>query len=543
VFSNKYGHPNGIGLYGPGKIKISKDKPISASSRGPNRWNKSPATSKNSRGKASKMMSNFHNRKMSSNLDEIRKVNNFMNNSHHKDDTSPMRDDQDSRRQGSRDKKQRKKSNSKLSGGYTGTDQNTALKELLQLKEGNNPMMFNPPKTSKEMIDSDKISGTKTGNTFNTRKFSVQPTKSEKNALRDAKISNRSRKSHSSKHTERGSRADSRDTSTRSHKEDSKTAYHDDKPANIQAPDTDNGPHIDENTNIVTKFAFATRVGYIPNNPYKVNQDAYVLAPNIMKLPAFHYFGVCDGHGQNGKEVSGYCKQRLPVLLESFIKSTGDDKKALAESFVTVNTELDYVPFDCQFSGTTCCTILFKGNRLISANSGDSRAIVVRNSPNQSTKGVTSIQVEQLTRDHKPDEQDEYTRIIAQGGRVEAFKDQNGDPMGPMRVWIQAEDVPGLAMSRSLGDKVAQSVGVLPDPEILDYTLCPQDQFILIASDGVFEFMSNVDVARLVFPYVEKNAPEAAANVLVKEATKRWKKEEEVIDDITCIIIFLDVKS
>lgn len=187
--------------------------------------------------------------------------------------------------------------------------------------------------------------------------------------------------------------------------------------------------------------------------------------------------------------------------------------------------------------------MLFKGNRIISANSGDSRAIVVRNSPSQAAKGVTSIQVEQLTRDHKPDEQDEYTRIMEKGGRVEAFKDQNGDPMGPARVWVQHEDVPGLAMSRSLGDKVAQSVGVLPDPEILDYTLTPNDQFLLIASDGVWEFMSNVDVARLVYPYVEKNAPEAAANVLVKEATKRWKKEEEVIDDITCIIIFLDVKS
>ena len=73
---------------------------------------------------------------------------------------------------------------------------------------------------------------------------------------------------------------------------------------------------------------------------------------------------------------------------------------------------------------------------------------------------------------------------------------------------------------RSIGDKVAQSVGVIPDPEILEYTLSPNDQFILLASDGVWEFMSNVDVARLVYPYVEKNAPEAAANALVKEATK-----------------------
>lgn len=98
-------------------------------------------------------------------------------------------------------------------------------------------------------------------------------------------------------------------------------------------------------------------------------------------------------------------------------------------------------------------------------------------------------------------------------------------------------------MSRSIGDKVAQSVGVTPEPEIMEYTLTEYDQFILLASDGVWEFMSNVDVAWLVYPYIEKNSPEAAANALVKEATKRWKKEEEVIDDITCIIIFLDVKN
>jgi serine/threonine protein phosphatase PrpC len=56
-------------------------------------------------------------------------------------------------------------------------------------------------------------------------------------------------------------------------------------------------PIVKEDVNIVTKFAFATRVGYIPNNPYKVNQDNYLLNPNILKMPACHYFGVCDGHG------------------------------------------------------------------------------------------------------------------------------------------------------------------------------------------------------------------------------------------------------
>lgn len=85
------------------------------------------------------------------------------------------------------------------------------------------------------------------------------------------------------------------------------------------------------------------------------------------------------------------------------------------------------------------------------------------------------------------------------------------------------EDVPGLAMSRSLGDYVAQSVGVIPDPEILEYEINQDDLFMVIASDGVWEFMSNEDVARISLPFYSKSAPEAAANALVKEAYKRWK--------------------
>ena len=56
-------------------------------------------------------------------------------------------------------------------------------------------------------------------------------------------------------------------------------------------------------------------------------------------------------------------------------------------------------------------------------------------------------------------------------------------------------------MSRSIGDLVAGSVGVIPDPEILEYTTIPDDKFLVIASDGVFEFLANEDVVRTVVPY------------------------------------------
>lgn len=60
--------------------------------------------------------------------------------------------------------------------------------------------------------------------------------------------------------------------------------------------------------------------------------------------------------------------------------------------------------------------------------------------------------------------------------------------------------------------------------EILEYEVQPEDEFLVVASDGVWEFMTNEDVARIARdPYYFKSAPEAAANALVKEAYKRWK--------------------
>lgn len=60
-----------------------------------------------------------------------------------------------------------------------------------------------------------------------------------------------------------------------------------------------------------------------------------------------------------------------------------------------------------------------------------------------------------MSRDHKPDDPDEYERIISRGGRVETYLDENLNPVGPYRVWLQDENIPGLAMARSFGDVIA----------------------------------------------------------------------------------------
>jgi serine/threonine protein phosphatase PrpC len=60
-------------------------------------------------------------------------------------------------------------------------------------------------------------------------------------------------------------------------------------------------------------------------------------------------------------------------------------------------------------------------------------------------------------------------------------------------------------MSRSLGDQVAHSVGVSSVPEIMEYYMTVDDKFVVIATDGVWEFLSSQEVAEIVLPYYLEN--------------------------------------
>jgi len=60
---------------------------------------------------------------------------------------------------------------------------------------------------------------------------------------------------------------------------------------------------------------------------------------------------------------------------------------------------------------------------------------------------------------------------------------------------------------------------------------------MVIASDGVWEFLSNQVVMDMCIPFILKNDPDGACDKLVKESVAAWKREDEVVDDITVIIV------
>ncbi len=84
---------------------------------------------------------------------------------------------------------------------------------------------------------------------------------------------------------------------------------------------------------------------------------------------------------------------------------------------------------------------------------------------NLGTKGISAkSEVEFLSNDHKGEDPNEKMRIIKSGGRVEQFQEDDGSRNGPMRVWLKDENLPGLAMTRSIGDLIASTIGVTCEP-------------------------------------------------------------------------------
>jgi serine/threonine protein phosphatase PrpC len=122
--------------------------------------------------------------------------------------------------------------------------------------------------------------------------------------------------------------------------------------------------------------------------------------------------------------------------------------------------------------------------------------------------------------------------------------DVKGNPQGPARVWKTKGGVPGLAMSRSFGDLVAKSIGVSHQPEIYSLNLDEvKPKFIIIASDGIWEFLESEQVISIVEPYFKINDAEGAAEMLFNKATASWKQEDFIIDDITVIVVFLSINN
>ena len=287
-----------------------------------------------------------------------------------------------------------------------------------------------------------------------------------------------------------------------------------------------------------------THVGFDGEEPKENNQDIYFIYKNFMNHKDYIYMSVCDGHGVEGHFVSDFIKEILPYDMSENLKnldilSEADKEKTyqrIKETFINANEKLvDNEDINSLFSGSTCVSVIYTPEKLIVPNIGDSRAVLGR----LVNKEKNEYRAINLSRDHKPIEKDEAQRIIENDGRIQPFT-EDGEFVGPERVWIKEDEVPGLAMTRSFGDRVAATVGVMSEPEIKEFKFEEGDKFMIIASDGIWEFISSQECVDIIKDFYDKNDLKGCCEYLYQESSKRWLKEEEVIDDTTLILVFFE---
>ena len=308
-------------------------------------------------------------------------------------------------------------------------------------------------------------------------------------------------------------------------------------------------------------WAFLSQTGYYPEDLNKANQDTVtVLSPFVNPTKAaaaqktnIHLYAVFDGHGKTGDHCSAYARDHVPVnLVMSEAYQRGDYEKAFHDAYVQTNQEMHQQEklgrFSDMMSGTTAISALLVGRTLYVANVGDSRAIMGVRDPETNT-----LRAEPLSIDQTPFREDERARVKKAGARVltmdqiegyrdinEEFGNEEDDDGDPPRLWCQEGAYPGTAFTRSLGDQVAERIGVFAEPELLRRELSKEDEFLLVASDGVFEFLSSQAVADIVSHY--DDALEAC-RALVSEAYRLWLQYEVRTDDISVILVrFKDLK-
>ena len=282
----------------------------------------------------------------------------------------------------------------------------------------------------------------------------------------------------------------------------------------------------------------------------KINQDTFFIEKKVNGVDNFNIFGVLDGHGENGHFASKFVKSFIINQIKShpLIKNEKDPKKIystiisdgyqiLANIYLDADVKIQHQDFDCSRSGTTCIIIIQLLEHIICANTGDSRAIIVFDQDSNLFKS----KIYPLSYDCKPELPNEKKRIEESGGVVEKAyysDDEDGEFSGPYRVWAKGEDFPGLAMSRSIGDFDAKKVGVIPNPQIVEYKIDKSSKYFVIASDGIWEFISNEECMKIANQYYLRNDCLGLCRELSKLATELWDINDIIRDDITIIVGF-----
>ncbi|KAI1362902.1 phosphatase 2C-like domain-containing protein [Xylaria arbuscula] len=190
------------------------------------------------------------------------------------------------------------------------------------------------------------------------------------------------------------------------------------------------------------------------------------------------FFGVFDGHG--GDKVAQFAGKRIPdILLKQDTFKQANYEQSLKDCFLATDRAILSDPaYEDEVSGCTACCGLITGEKIYIANAGDSRSVL----------GVKG-RAKPLSFDHKPQNEGEKARITAAGGFVD-FGRVNGN----------------LALSRAIGDfEFKKGAELAPEqqivtayPDVVVHEISDDDEFLVIACDGIWDCQSSQAVVEFV---------------------------------------------
>jgi len=226
--------------------------------------------------------------------------------------------------------------------------------------------------------------------------------------------------------------------------------------------------------------------------------------------PETHLFGLFDGHA--GGKCSKQIAATLPDILGEDAQFSNNLPQAIRRSFNNANEAFLKVAERMKLhDGSTGLVALLRDKKILIANVGDCRALV-----------LSAGRPIQMSNDQKPTSMEEQKRIANLGGTIEYC-------MGVARV----NGI--LAVSRAFGNRTLRQV-IRPDPEMTQRELTRDDDFLVMASDGLWDVLRNKDVCDICYAMNNNNSgPQQIAEELVNTAIARGS-----MDNVTCIVVRLN---
>ncbi|XP_063240601.1 uncharacterized protein LOC134541254 [Bacillus rossius redtenbacheri] len=286
----------------------------------------------------------------------------------------------------------------------------------------------------------------------------------------------------------------------------------------------------------------------------------------------YAFFGIFDGHG--GQEAAKFAKDNLMdciVRQEGFWSERDEDVlRAIYDGFVKTQLSmwrnLENWPKTAaglpSTSGTTASVAFIKKNKLYIGHVGDSSIALGFQTPDEK-----AWKAQMLTEDHKPECASESERIRSSGGRVAV---KAGVPRivwnrprlghsGPVRRSTQFDEIPFLAVARSLGDLWSYNAEsnqfvVSPEPDVTVTDLDPGvHRCLVLATDGLWNVLGAAEAVGLVQHAVQRNDQQLAccetgqerpwinpSKKLVEKALEKWKGSHMRADNTSALTILLN---